>query len=150
MVKYSRRQHKRKHRRSQRGGSCSAQIQRGGALAEWSTGPALLLDGAARIQAEQGPLDRVFADLPSVIPRQSGGSRRRQRGGMQSYSNAFKQSGSSRNRRRRRSRRQRGGMMDLKSAFVSPSTQPGTSFASYGSAEKSLGYGFDLMRGAQS
>jgi len=147
MVKSRRNKQKQKQRRSQRGGSCSAQIQRGGALAEWSTGPALLLDGAARIQAEQGPLDRFFADLPSVIPRQSGGSRRnrKQRGGM----DAYKQSGSSRRRHRQRRRSQRGGMMDIKSAYTSPSIQPGTSFASYGPSEKTLGYGFDVMKGAQ-
>lgn len=67
--------------------------QRGG-MAPWSTGSALLLDGSARVQAEQGGLDSYIAELPSVIPKQGGGRRRSHR----------------RRSHRRRSQRQRGGM----------------------------------------
>jgi hypothetical protein len=119
-----RRQHGRKHRRQthrrhshrrQQGGagSCAAmpqntasfglvggrrrhshRRQRGG-MAPWSTGPALLLDGSARVQAEQGPLDSYIAELPSVIPKMGGGRRRSHR---------------RHSHRRHRHRKQKGGM----------------------------------------
>lgn len=62
-------------------------------MAPWSTGPALLLDGSARVQAQQGPLDSYIAELPSVIPKMGGGRRRHshrhrrrnQKGGMSPY-----------------------------------------------------------------
>ena len=115
MARHRRTSHKRaSHRRRQRGGgSCAAMPsnttsfglvggrrrrrshrQRGG-MAPWSTGSALLLDGSARVQAEQGGLDSYIAELPSVIPKQGGGRRyrhshrrrshRRQHGGMSPY-----------------------------------------------------------------
>ncbi len=87
-------------KRSQRGGSCAAMPlnresfgQRGG-MSPYSTGDSYLLDGPTRVQAEVSALDSAFSELPSVIPRQSGGRRQR-----------------SRSRRQRSSRRQqRGGM----------------------------------------
>ena len=63
-----------------------------------------LMDTAARVQAEIGPLDAAFAELPGVIPRQGGGRRRR----------ASKRHG---RRRQSRRRQQRGGMYD----FTGPS-----------------------------
>ena len=90
-------------RRSQRGGSCAAMPlnresfgQRGG-MSPYSTGDSYLLDAPTRVQAEVSPLDSAFSELPSVIPRQSGGRRQRSR--------------RSRRQRSQRSRRQqRGGM----------------------------------------
>ena len=92
---------RRSQRRSQRGGSCAAMPlnresfgQRGG-MSPYSTGDSYLLDAPTRVQAEVSPLDSAFSELPSVIPRQSGGqrsrryrsqrSRRQQRGGMSPY-----------------------------------------------------------------
>ena len=79
--------------------------QRGGEAPYVAAGGAdYLLDAPTRIQAQVGPLDAAFAELPSVIPRQAGGSlglgyprrhrksrrgrrhsRRRQRGGMSPF-----------------------------------------------------------------
>ena len=81
----------RKTRRSQK----QQQYRQRGGMAAYSTGNAYLLDGPTRIQAEVGPLDRYIAELPSLIPRQTGG---RRRGG--------KRSGS---KRRSQRRSQRGG-----------------------------------------
>jgi hypothetical protein len=74
--------------------------QRGG-MAAYSTGNAYLLDGPTRIQAEVGPLDRYIAELPSLIPRQTGGKR------SGSKRRGSKRRGSKRSQRRSRS--QRGG-----------------------------------------
>ncbi len=103
--KHSRRQ---THRRQQRGGfsSCAALpmnreafAQRGGEAPYVAAGGAdYLLDTATRVQAQVGPLDAAFAELPSVIPRQAGGRRHR--------SHRHR----SRRHKARRSRRQRGGM----------------------------------------
>ncbi len=88
----------------QRGGSsCSAmpsnfasfQQQRGG-MAPIASGDSYLLDSATRIQAELGPIDKAFAELPSVINKQMGGRRRRR--------------SARRSSRRSSRRRQRGGM----------------------------------------
>ncbi len=107
-----RRSHRRRtHRRQQQrgGGSCAALPmnreafgQRGGMAPFVAAGGAdYLMDSAARVQAEVGPLDAAFAELPGVIPRQGGGRRRR----------------ASRRRRSSRRRQQRGGMYD----FTGPS-----------------------------
>jgi hypothetical protein len=94
-----------KQRRSQRGGSCAAMPlnresfgQRGG-MSPYSTGDSYLLDAPTRVQAEVSPLDSAFSELPSVIPRQSGGRRQRSR-----------RSRSRRQRSQRSRRQQRGGM----------------------------------------
>jgi hypothetical protein len=123
-------------------------------LAEFTTGPALLLDSAGMTHAQTVQQYNDIQSLGSVIPRQTGG----QRGGMQGYTDAFspplgaglRQSGASRrnkNRNRRRSRRQRGGMMDYSKAFVTPPVLAGTSFMKMDDA--GLGYGFNSMKGAQ-
>lgn len=78
--------------------------QRGG-MAAYSTGDSYLLDGPTRIQAEVGPLDRAFAELPSVVPRQMGGSRR-------SRSQRRSQ------RRSRRQRSQRGGAAPFSDPYM--------------------------------
>jgi hypothetical protein len=101
--KSQRRSQKKSQKKSQRGGSCAAMPlnresfgQRGG-MSPYSTGDSYLLDAPTRVQAEVGPLDSAFSQLPSVIPRQSGGRRQRSR--------------RSRRQRSQRSRRQqRGGM----------------------------------------
>jgi hypothetical protein len=79
--------------------------QRGG-MAAYSMGDAYLLDGPTRIQAEVGPLDRAFAELPSVIPRQTGGKRRGRR--------SSKRSGSKRTQRRS----QRGGAAPFSDPYM--------------------------------
>ena len=109
--KSHRKVHRKVHRKSrrqsrrQRGGfnSCAALpmnreafAQRGGEAPYVAAGGAdYLLDAPTRIQAQVGPLDAAFAELPSVIPRQGGGRRRthrhkgrrqsRQRGGMSPF-----------------------------------------------------------------
>ena len=90
----SRRKSRKASRKSRRSSQKKQQQyrQRGG-MAAYSTGNSYLLDGPTRIQAEVGPLDRYIAELPSLIPRQTGGKRRR--GGKR--------------RSQRRSRSQRGG-----------------------------------------
>jgi hypothetical protein len=94
--------------------------------------------------------------LDSVIPKQMGGSRRkRQRGGMQGFADAYAapmmvgmfQSGASRRNRQRRRRKQRGGMMDMKAAFTAPTVLAGTSFSTNNEAD--FGYGYNAMKGAQ-
>jgi hypothetical protein len=69
----------RKSRRSTRRSQKQQQYRQRGGMAAYSTGDSYLLDGPTRIQAEVGPLDRAFAELPSVVPRQMGGSRRSRR-----------------------------------------------------------------------
>ena len=69
-------------------------------MAPWSTGPALLLDGSARVQAQQGPLDSYIAELPSVIPKMAGGRRHSHR----------RHSRRRHSRRRHNRRQQKGGM----------------------------------------
>ena len=95
------------HRRSQHGGaSCSAQPpfnrslfgQQGG-MAPISAADDYLIDAASRVQAQTAPLDGAFAELNTVIPRQTGGRRRRSaRRGRKSH-------------RRHGSRKQRGGAL---------------------------------------
>ena len=126
-------------------------------MAEYSTGPSTLLDSAGMTHAESLQQFNDIQNLGSVIP-QKGGSRKNQRGGMDSFKNAFapplgvglKQMGASRRNRRRQSqrrRRQRGGVMDMKAAYVTPPVLAGTSFST--NDESSFGYGFNLMKGAQ-
>lgn len=124
--KSHRRSHKHRrthrHRRQQQrgGGSCAALpmnrplfAQAGGNLAPFvaSGGADYLLDAPTRVQAEVGPLDAAFAELPSVIPRQGGGRRRSHR------RHGRKGRKSHRRRQSRRQSRQRGGMY----AFGGPS-----------------------------
>lgn len=103
--------------------------QRGGSLAAYSTGDAYLIDAASRVHAQTDGLDSVFAQLPSVIPRQNGGRsrrnrrNRRQHGGMQDWNQAFEKpllagmsqkAGRRSHLRSRKNRRsQRGGMSDI-------------------------------------
>jgi hypothetical protein len=59
-------------------------------MAPITSGDAYLGSAADRIQAGIGSLDKSFAELPSVIPRQMGGrryrkSRKQQRGGMSPF-----------------------------------------------------------------
>jgi hypothetical protein len=111
-----RRSHRRRtHRRRQHGGGSCAALpmnreafgQRGGmAPCVAAGGSDYLMDGAARVQAEVGPLDAAFAELPGVIPSQGGGRRHSRR--------SSKRHGRRRqSRRRASSRRQRGGMYDI-------------------------------------
>lgn len=151
--KHSRRSHKRRthrrrtHRRqSQRGGgSCAAFpmnrasfAQAGGSLAPFvaAGGSDYLLDAPTRVQAEVGPLDAAFAELPSVIPRQGGGRRRTH------HRKSRKQS-----RKGRKGRKsQRGGMY----AFNGPSmlldaaqyAKDGTNPQFRSEGEVNPGYGF--------
>jgi hypothetical protein len=124
----------RSHRknRKQHGGSCAAMPQmnqafpqRGG-MAPISQGDSYLLDAATRVQAEVGPLDKSFMELPSVIPRQTGGRRKSRRSGRKTSGRKSRRSGrksrraSGRKGRRscRKGRRtQRGGMMDFDAAY---------------------------------
>lgn len=148
--KHSRRNHKRRsHRRrthQQRGGnSCAAFpanrasfAQAGGSMAPFvaAGGSDYLLDAPSRVQAEVGPLDAAFAELPSVIPRQGGGRRRSHR----------HRGRKSRRSHRRQSRRQRGGMY----AFNGPSmlldtaqyAKDGTNPQFRSEGEVNPGYGF--------
>jgi hypothetical protein len=113
------RSHKRRsshRRRKQQGGSCAAMPQmnqafpqRGG-MAPIAQGDSYLLDAATRVQAEVGPLDKSFMELPSVIPRQTGGRRKSRRSGRKSRR-------SCRKGRRHTYRRQQGGMMDFDAAY---------------------------------
>lgn len=114
--KHSRR-HKKSHKKShrRRHGLSSRRYQHGG-MAPFAAGDDYLLDAQTRVQAEVGPLDRAFADLPSVIPRQAGGRRRSMRhkkrahkhkGSRKVCTRKHKQSRS----RRSRSLRQRGGAL---------------------------------------
>jgi hypothetical protein len=88
--------------------------QAGGNLAPFvaAGGADYLLDAPTRVQAEVGPLDAAFAELPSVIPRQAGGRRHRKshRRGLKSRKHG---------RKGRKTHKQRGGG-DM-SAFNGPS-----------------------------
>lgn len=79
----SRKSHRRSTRRRQHGGSCAAMplnranFQQQGGMAPIAAGDDYLLDAGARATAGVGSLDASFAELPSVVPRQAGGRRRR-------------------------------------------------------------------------
>jgi hypothetical protein len=89
----------------------SQYVQMGG-MAPMESAYGTLLDGPTAIQAQVGPLNAAFAELPSVIPRQAGGRRR--------YS-----------RKHHSRRRQRGGMHPFESAFLPVSQQPAGSNAQF-------------------
>lgn len=78
-------------------------------LAPYSTGDSMLLDAKTLVQSESGSFMKAFAELPSVIPRQSGGSRPRSRSRKQRRSRRSRQSRQS----RRQSRNQRGGVQEF-------------------------------------
>lgn len=126
------RQSRRQQKKQQRGGSCSAMPlnremfgQRGGMAPFASLDNGYLIDQSARVQAETSPLDMAIGELPSVIPRQSGGKRRSSRKGgkgrkatKKARKTKSRKSGKSRRRsQRQRSQRQqknqRGGMYPI-------------------------------------
>lgn len=136
---HSRKSHRksRKGRKSQRGGSsCAAYpmnrdafAQRGG-MAPITAGDAYLLDAATRTQAGIGALDSHFAELPSVIPRHSGGSRKQHKS--RKSRKQHKKSQKSRKQHKksqksRKSRKQRGGMAPFAASYeiLSASTDRG-------------------------
>ena len=145
--KSSRSAHRKSRRSTQRGGSsCSAmplnfnsfQQQRGG-MAPITAGDSYLLDTATRVQAEVGPLDKSIAELPSVIPKQMGGRRRRShkrsrkgRKGRKQQKQSRKQSRKQQRRQSRKQRKQRGGMSPFdapgmlldKGAYAADGTNP--------------------------
>jgi hypothetical protein len=110
----------------------SFQQQRGG-MAPITSGDAYLGSAADRIQAGIGSLDKSFAELPSVIPRQMGGRRHRK------------------SRKNRKSRKQHGGMSPFgapemlldRAAYTSDGTNP--QFRTEGSVNSLYGE----FRGAQ-
>jgi hypothetical protein len=87
--------------------------QRGG-MAPITQGDSYLLDAPTRIQAEVGPQDSAIAELPSVIPRQTGGRRRYRKSRKARKSRKVRKSY---RRGRRTYRRQQGGMMDFDAAY---------------------------------
>lgn len=130
--KHSRKTHRKQQQRKQkqqRGGSGCA-YQRGGSgcayqaqnrqafqmggMAPFVAGDAYLLDAATRVQAEVGPLDNSFGELPSVIPHR-GGARRSRRHRQRQRSSS---SSSRKQRHQRRSRKQRGGMADFEAPYT--------------------------------
>jgi hypothetical protein len=80
-------------RKSRRSSQKKQQYRQRGGMAAYSTGNAYLLDGPTRIQAEVGPLDRYIAELPSLIPRQTGGRRKGRRGSKRSKRSSRSQRG---------------------------------------------------------
>jgi hypothetical protein len=88
-----------------------------GGMAPIAQGDSYLLDAATRVQAEVGPLDKSFMELPSVIPRQTGGRRKSRRSGRKSRRSSRKSHRSGRKGRRHTYRRQQGGMMDFDAAY---------------------------------
>ena len=128
----SRSQRKQRQSRRQRGGSCSAMPlnremfgQRGGMAPFASLDNGYLIDQSARVQAETSPLDMAIGELPSVIPKQSGGRRRsrssRKGGKARKARKTTKKSKSRKSRRRsqkkqqqrQQQRNQRGGMYPI-------------------------------------
>ena len=120
-MKSSRKSHRKSHRKNQRksqkkqkqqrgGSSCAMMplntpalaVKQVGGMATITAGDQYLLDSATRVQAEVGPLDKAMAELPSVIPKQAGGKRRRT--GYKS-----RKTGRKSHRKGRKSRKQRGG-----------------------------------------
>lgn len=106
--------HRRSHRRQHGGGACAAMplnrmnFQQQGGMADIVQGDNYLLDAAARATAGVGSLDASFAELPSVIPRQAGGRRRRSVIRRRSHRHGRK---THRRSHRKSHRRQRGGAL---------------------------------------
>jgi hypothetical protein len=122
------RSHSRMHKKSQR------RRQSGGAmLAPFAAGDAYLLDAQTRIQAEVGPLDKAFADLPSVIPRQAGGRRGRGRGRVSRKTRAHKHKGSRKacTRKHRSSSRSHSSRRSRSRSHSSRRSQRGGALASF-------------------
>ena len=136
----SHRKSRRTHRRQRGGAGCAAfpsnfnSLQQRGGMAPFVAGDNYLLDTATRVQAEVGPLDKAFAELPSVIRTQAGG-RRKGRKGRKSHRRGRKSQKQSRKQQRRQSRRQRkqrGGMSPFdapgmlldKAAYTADGTNP--------------------------
>jgi hypothetical protein len=130
--KGSRSAHRKSHRKQRGGASCSAMprnfasFQQGG-MAPIAAGDNYLLDAATRVQAEVGPLDKAFADLSSVIPKQLGGRRKSRRSGRKGRRSAHRRHG-----RKSHRRQQRGGMSPFdapgmlldKGAYAADGTNP--------------------------
>jgi len=100
--------------------------QRGGMAPFASLDNGYLIDQSARVQAETSPLDLAISELPSVIPKQSGGKRRSSRKGRKARKakkatrkSKGRKGGKSRRRsqkqqqRQRNQRNQRGGMYPI-------------------------------------
>jgi hypothetical protein len=93
--------------------------QRGGMAPFASLENGYLIDQSARVQAETSPLDLAISELPSVIPKQSGGKRRSSRKGRKARKarKATKKSkgrkGGKSRRRSQKQRSQRGGMYPI-------------------------------------
>jgi hypothetical protein len=155
---HSRRHRTRKHRtRRQHGGAGCAALpqnaqsfaQRGGMAPYQAGGTDYLVDASTRVQAEVGPLDQAFGELPAVlkaagvVPNQLGGRRRRHR---KSRKGSRKQQ-RSRRQRRQHSSRQRGGMAPFDAPYemykggvpVIPVPQRG------GSAQSAVAAPFDAV-----
>jgi hypothetical protein len=144
-------------------------------LAPYGTGDSMLLDAKTLVQSESGSFMKAFAELPSVIPKQMGGSRSRnrrksrknqQRGGMQEFNGANgafstpmgvgmgmglgsgsgSGSGSQQGGRRRK---QRGGSAPFESAFATPRPSAETGQNPQFYTESDMGYGFSAFKGAQ-
>ena len=98
--------------------------QRGGMAPFASLDNGYLIDQSARVQAETSPLDLAISELPSVIPKQSGGKRRSSRKGRKARKakkatrkSKGRKGGKSRRRsqkkQQRSQRNQRGGMYPI-------------------------------------
>lgn len=118
--KHSRKTHRKQQQRKQkqqRGGSangCAYQAQNRqafqmGGMAPFVAGDAYLLDAATRVQAEVAPLDKSFAELPSVILH---------RGGARHRHSHKQQSRRQRQRSQRQKRQQRGGMAPFDAPYT--------------------------------
>jgi hypothetical protein len=122
----SRKHRTRRHRKQQGGGSCAAMplnremfAQRGGMAPYQAGGTDYLVDASTRVQAEVGPLDQAFGELPAVlkaagvVPNQLGGARRGHKSKKARHSrkrHSRKRHSRKRHSRKRHSRKQRGGM----------------------------------------
>lgn len=142
-------------------------------LAPYSTGDSMLLDPKTLVQSESGSFMKAFAELPSVIPKQMGGSRsrsrkqrrrkskrsRRQRGGMQEFNGAdgafaapiglglgSPRSGAQMGGRRRS---QHGGWAPFDSAFATPRPSAEAGQNPQFQTEAQMGYGYNESKGAQ-
>lgn len=138
---------RRSHRRQYGGASCAAQplfnremfSQQGGMAPITEDG--FLLDGPSRVQAQVSSLDTAFSQLPQVIPRQSGGRRRRSaRKGRRSARKSHRRHRSRRHRRHHKGSRsaQRGGAHQL--AGYTDSYMTGVDIAKSGSNPQFLEY----------